>query len=129
MIQFQYQDGFEFDYVLQRGVSTTDMAAALADCGRSHWTGSVVRYHCYPVPQVKETERGMYAAARQRQEAASVRERVGQGTLPGTHAHHPPDPSVQRHDARSNRFVTYRSTDTVCRDRRNGDGRLPGGMR
>jgi hypothetical protein len=51
VIHFQYQDGFEFDYVLQRGVSTTDMAAALAECGRSHWTGSVVRYHCYPVPE------------------------------------------------------------------------------
>ena len=51
VIHFQYQDGFEFDYVLERGVSTEDMAAALADCGRSHWTGSVVRYHCYPVPE------------------------------------------------------------------------------
>jgi hypothetical protein len=48
VIHFQYQDGFEFDYVLERGVPTADLAAALADCGRSHWTGSVVRYHCYP---------------------------------------------------------------------------------
>ena len=51
VIHFQYQDGFEFDYVLERGVSTQDMAAALAECGRSHRTGSVVRYHCYPVPE------------------------------------------------------------------------------
>ena len=51
VIHFQYQDGFEFDYVLERGVSTADMAAALADCGRSHWTGSVVHYHCYPVAE------------------------------------------------------------------------------
>jgi hypothetical protein len=51
VIHFQYQDGFEFDYVLERGVSTTDVAAALADCGRSHWTGSVVHYYCYPVPE------------------------------------------------------------------------------
>ena len=51
VIHFQYQDGFEFDYVLERGVSTEDMGAALADCGRSHRTGSVVRYHCYPVPE------------------------------------------------------------------------------
>ena len=51
VIHFQYQDGFEFDYVLERGVSTENMGAALADCGRSHRTGSVVRYHCYPVPE------------------------------------------------------------------------------
>ena len=51
VIHFQYQDGFEFDYVLERGVSTEDVGAALADCGRSHRTGSVVRYHCYPVPE------------------------------------------------------------------------------
>ena len=51
MIHFLYQDGFEFDYVLERGVSTADLGAALADCGRSHRTGSVVRYHCYSVPE------------------------------------------------------------------------------
>jgi hypothetical protein len=51
VVHFQYSDGFEFDYVLERGVSTEDLPAALADCGRSHRTGSVVRYHCYPVPE------------------------------------------------------------------------------
>ena len=51
VIHFQYQDGFEFDYVLEQGVATADVGAALAECGRSHWTGSVVRYHCYPVPE------------------------------------------------------------------------------
>ena len=51
MIHFQYQDGFEFDYVLERGVSTADLGAALAECGRSHVTGSVVRYHCYPLAE------------------------------------------------------------------------------
>ena len=51
VIHFQYQDGLEIDYVLQRGVSTPDLAAALADCGRSHQIGSVVRYHCYPLPE------------------------------------------------------------------------------
>ena len=51
VIHFQYQDGFEFDYVLERGVSTEDVPAALADCGRSHRFGSVVQYHCYPVPE------------------------------------------------------------------------------
>ena len=51
VIHFQYQNGFEFDYVLERGVSTENLAAALAECGRSHRTGSVVRYHCYPVAE------------------------------------------------------------------------------
>jgi hypothetical protein len=51
VVHFQYQDGFEFDYVLERGVSAADLGAALAECGRSHRTGSVVRYHCYPVPE------------------------------------------------------------------------------
>jgi hypothetical protein len=51
VIHFEYQDGFEFDYVLERGVSTADLGAALAECGRSHRTGSVVHYHCYPVAE------------------------------------------------------------------------------
>jgi len=51
VVHFQYQDGFELDYVLEQGVPTTTMAAALAECGASHWTGSVVRYYCYPVPE------------------------------------------------------------------------------
>ena len=51
VVHFQYQDGFEFDYVLERGVSTEDLPAALTDCGRSHRFGSVVQYHCYPVPE------------------------------------------------------------------------------
>ena len=51
VIHFQYQDGFEFDYVLQRGVPSAELGAALAECGGSHRTGSVVRYHCYPVAE------------------------------------------------------------------------------
>jgi len=51
VVHFLYQNGFEFDYVLERGVSTADLGAALAECGRSHRTGSVVRYHCYAVPE------------------------------------------------------------------------------
>ena len=51
VVHFQYEDGFEFDYVLEQGVSTADLGAALAECGRSHWNGSVVRYHCYAVPE------------------------------------------------------------------------------
>jgi hypothetical protein len=52
VVHFQYQDGFEFDYVLERGVTTRDVPAYLADCGSSHrWGGDVVHYHCYPVPE------------------------------------------------------------------------------
>lgn len=51
VVHFQYPDGFEFDYVLERGVSTEDLGDALADCGRSHRSGSVIRYHCYPVAE------------------------------------------------------------------------------
>jgi len=51
VIHFQYQDGFEFDYVLERGVSTSDLGAALAECGRSHRVGAVVQYHCFAVPE------------------------------------------------------------------------------
>ena len=51
VIHFQYQDGFEFDYVLDRGVTTADLGAALAECGRSHRNGAVVQYHCYAVPE------------------------------------------------------------------------------
>jgi hypothetical protein len=51
VVHFQYSDGFEFDYVLERGVPASEVGAALAECGRSHSTGSVVQYHCYPIPE------------------------------------------------------------------------------
>ena len=51
VVHFEYADGFEFDYVLRTGVSTAEMAGVLQDCGRSHRTRSVVRYHCYAVPE------------------------------------------------------------------------------
>ena len=51
VVHFQYDDGFEFDYVIETGVPTSELGAALGECGRSHATGSVVRYHCYPIPE------------------------------------------------------------------------------
>jgi len=52
VVHFQYQDGFEFDYVLERGVPASEIGAALGECGASHWTGgNVVHYHCYPVAE------------------------------------------------------------------------------
>ena len=43
--------GAEYDIVIARGVPNSQKAEMLADCGRSHWTGSVVRYYCYPIPE------------------------------------------------------------------------------
>jgi hypothetical protein len=51
VVHFQYADGSEYDIVLDTGVPTSELGAALAECGRSHSTGSVVRYHCYPLPE------------------------------------------------------------------------------
>jgi hypothetical protein len=51
VVHFEYQDGFEYDYVIARGVPTDVMPSMLAECGASHWTGSVVRYHCFPVAE------------------------------------------------------------------------------
>jgi hypothetical protein len=50
-VHFEYADGTEYDYVLASGLSTSAMKAMLSECGRSHWDGSVVRYHCFPIPE------------------------------------------------------------------------------
>jgi hypothetical protein len=51
VVHFEYQNGFEYDYVLASGVPTSLMPSMLEECGRSHSSGSVVRYHCFPVPE------------------------------------------------------------------------------
>ena len=51
MVHFDYADGTSYDYPLARGAAAAEVSAILRDCGRSHRTGSVVRYHCYPVPE------------------------------------------------------------------------------
>jgi len=51
VVHFAYQDGSEYDYVIARGVPTREISSYLSECGASHWTGSVVRYHCYPLPE------------------------------------------------------------------------------
>lgn len=51
VVHFEYQNGFEFEYVLGTALSTAEMTEIVQDCGRSHWTGSVVRYYCYPIPE------------------------------------------------------------------------------
>jgi hypothetical protein len=49
VVHIEYQNGTVYEGVLATGVPSEMMSAILAECGRSHWTGSVVRYHCYPV--------------------------------------------------------------------------------
>lgn len=51
VVHFEYASGFSFDYVLARGVAPSDVSSRLQDCGRSHSTGSVVRYYCYALPE------------------------------------------------------------------------------
>ena len=50
-IHFEYADGFSFDILLGTGLTSQEKAGILADCGRSHRTGSVVRYHCYAIAE------------------------------------------------------------------------------
>ena len=50
-IHFEYQNGTVVEFVLASGLSTREMSSMLAECGQSHWTGSVVRYHCFPIPE------------------------------------------------------------------------------
>ena len=51
VVHFEYADGFNFDYVLAEGVAPSDVHEILQYCGQSHWTGSVVWYHCRAVPE------------------------------------------------------------------------------
>jgi hypothetical protein len=50
-VHLEYADGSAYDYVFATGVSTEEKPSYLADCGRSHRNGTVVRYHCYPIPE------------------------------------------------------------------------------
>ena len=50
-VHLSYADGSEYDIVLVRGVPNSRKAEMLAECGKSHRQGSVVRYHCYPIPE------------------------------------------------------------------------------
>ena len=51
VIHFEYENGFNFDYVLAEGLEASEAHSMLQDCGRSHRTKQVVRYHCYVVPE------------------------------------------------------------------------------
>ena len=50
-VHIEYQNGTVYEHVFAAGVPTEIMPSILAECGRSHRTGSVVRYHCFPIPE------------------------------------------------------------------------------
>jgi hypothetical protein len=50
-VHLGYADGTALEYVFAEGVPTHDVSSYLRDCGRSHRNGTVVRYHCYPIPE------------------------------------------------------------------------------
>ena len=50
-VHFEYADGFSFDYIVATGLSNAEKAARLAECGQSHSTKQVVKYHCYAIPE------------------------------------------------------------------------------
>ena len=50
-VHLEYADGSAYDYIFATGVPTREMSSYLADCGRSHRDGTVVRYHCFPIPE------------------------------------------------------------------------------
>lgn len=51
VVHFKYEDGFTFDYTIATGVPAPQLHTYLAQCGQSHWTKSVVKYHCFPVAE------------------------------------------------------------------------------
>ena len=50
-VHLRYANGTSYDIVLATGIPTSEVPTILQECGQSHWTGSVVRYHCYPIPE------------------------------------------------------------------------------
>ena len=50
-VHIRYPDGFIYDHAFATGVSTSELPSILAECGRSHWVGSAVQYHCYAIPE------------------------------------------------------------------------------
>jgi hypothetical protein len=50
-VHIEYQDGSVYEHAFATGVPTRIMPSILAECGKSHWTGSAVRYHCFPIPE------------------------------------------------------------------------------
>lgn len=51
VVHIEYPDGSVYEHAFATGVPTDLMPSSLEACGRSHWTGSAFRVHCYPVPE------------------------------------------------------------------------------
>jgi hypothetical protein len=50
-VNLRYANGDIYDIVIASGLETSEMSAMLTDCGRAHQQGTVVWYHCYPIPE------------------------------------------------------------------------------
>lgn len=50
-IHLEYADGTAYESVFAEGVPMQEVSSFRGDCGRSHRDGSVVWYHCYPIPE------------------------------------------------------------------------------
>lgn len=50
-VHIRYPNGFIYDHAFATGVPTSELPSILAECGKSHWVGSAVQYHCYPIPE------------------------------------------------------------------------------
>jgi hypothetical protein len=50
-VNLRYANGDIYDIVIARGLETSEMSAMLQYCGQAHKQGTVVWYHCYPIPE------------------------------------------------------------------------------
>lgn len=51
VVHIEYANGTVYEHAFAVGVPTSTLPSILAECGSSHRSGSVVRYHCYPIPE------------------------------------------------------------------------------
>ena len=52
VVHIEYDSGFVYEHAFATGVPTSTLPSLLGECGSAHrWNQSVVRYHCYPVPE------------------------------------------------------------------------------
>ena len=51
VVHLAYANGDEYDIVIARGLDAREMSSMLADCGKAHRQGTVVRYHCYAIAE------------------------------------------------------------------------------
>jgi len=52
-VHISYPDGFEYDGIVARGLSSSDAVPMIVECNQSHkWgAGSAVRFYCYAIPE------------------------------------------------------------------------------